>query len=482
MKRTTALTAVLATVALAAPAGAGAAPDPDHGDAVAALQAARSAFASELSTARAPDRDVSSTLRELAVALPALRGSQRRRALRLLRRPSDRRDRNYFGREAPGSPTCDANFCIHWTEKEKRNAPASEQFLDAVRDSLATSYDVENGALGWQRAKSDGGRGARHGVGGEGQVDVYITNLGKRLYGYAAPDPGQRTMRRHAYLVLDNNYRGFPSPPIRSLRVTVAHEYNHILQFNYDSYQDSWLFEDTATWMEEQVYPEINDYLNYLPAFAKGSELPMTGRSIKVYAESVFNHWLSGRYGAEVVRDVWAASRAGVKPRHLATAAYTAGVTADGGGPFATEFGRFAAATAEWRSSPDFPDAAQYPNVRRRGTLRSKPEKVVLDNTSFRLVKVEPVDGPVTLKVRVNRRTASTIALIGREGPAVGGTVTTAITPLPRGGSGTVTLDDAGKYARITAAVINGDGHTRGFRHGERRYSGDGTAYRYSLG
>ena len=49
------------------------------------------------------------------------------------------------------------------------------------------------------------------------------------------------------------------------MQVTVAHEYNHILQFNYDVFEDVWLFEDTATWAEEQVYPGINDYLNYLP-------------------------------------------------------------------------------------------------------------------------------------------------------------------------------------------------------------------------
>lgn len=483
MKRKTALIAVLTAAALIAPAAAVAASPPDHADAVDALQEARSALATESDAARDPGPDVSSTLRELAIALPALYGAQRRQAVDLLRRPSDRSDRDYFGKEAPGSPICDANFCIHWTEKERSNAPASHEFLAAVQGSLTTSYEVENGSLGWQRAKSDGSRGARHGVGGDGQVDVYITNLGKRLYGYAAPDPHQKGTRRYAYLVLDNDYKGFPNSPINSLKVTVAHEYNHVLQFNYDTFQDSWLFEDTATWMEEQVYPAINDYLNYLPAFAKGSELPMTGRSIKIYAEAVFNHWLSGHYGAQVIRDVWAASQAGVKPKHLATAAYTAGITADGGAPFATEFGEFAAATAEWRSSSFFPDASAYPNVRRRGTLKAKTQMVVLNNTSYRLVKVKPVSGPVTLKVRVSGRTPSTIALIGREGPEVGGTVTTQVTQLPSGGSGTVTLDDAGKYSRITAAVINSDGRSKGgFRRGVRRYTGDNTIYRYSLG
>ena len=46
--------------------------------------------------------------------------------------------------------------------------------------------------------------------------------------------------------------------------MTLAHEYNHILQFGYDAYQDAWFAESTAVWMEDQVYNGINDYLRYV--------------------------------------------------------------------------------------------------------------------------------------------------------------------------------------------------------------------------
>jgi uncharacterized protein DUF6055 len=480
LKRNILVTTLIGVAALLAPAAASASGTPSHADAVRALQNAKSAFAEPLSTAVSPDRDATVALRNLAVALPALSGADKREAQGLLSRPTDKSDRNYFGKEAAGSPVCDANFCVHWTDV-KQNAPESEAFLGEVEQSIAFSYGVENGVLGWQKAKSDGTKGARNGVGGDGQVDVYITNLGKRLYGYAAPDPRQKGSRRYAYLVLDNDYKGFPSSPLNSLKVTVAHEYNHILQFNYDTYQDTWLFEDTATWMEEQVYPEINDYLNYLPAFARGSQTPMTGTDIKIYSEAVFNHWLSGHYGQQVIRDVWAASEAGVKPAHLATAAYTAGTTQNGGAAFSDEFGSFAAATAEWQSSPYFPDHTVYPEVRRKGTLGKNPQQVVLDNTSFRLVNVKAGSGPVTLKVKAQRGTASTIALVARTGPVDAGTVTPVVKQLPKGGKGTVTLP-AGSYDRVTAAIINSDGRTRGFRQGQRVYTGDNSKYKYSLG
>ena len=57
----------------------------------------------------------------------------------------------------------------------------------------------------------------------------------------------------------------------------MAHEYNHVLQFAYDSQQDTWMFESTATWMENVVYPDIDDYIGYLPFYASAVKVPLTG-------------------------------------------------------------------------------------------------------------------------------------------------------------------------------------------------------------
>ena len=75
----------------------------------------------------------------------------------------------------------------------------------------------------------------------------------------------------------------------------MAHEYNHVLQFAYDSQEDTWMFESTATWMEDEVYPEINDYLRYVPSFASASRrTPLTGNAggLKIYGAAVWNHFL----------------------------------------------------------------------------------------------------------------------------------------------------------------------------------------------
>ena len=472
---------ILCALTLLAPAAAsGQAPDVSRTEAVEALRAVEAVFTDQLAAGGGASRGATAALRDLAIALPELRGAQRSRAESFLTRPTDD-GRAYFGREAKFSPICSPDICVHWTNK-KQNAPDSPEFIREVITATNLSHEVETGPLRFRAPKPDAKRGAREAAGRKGQVDVYITNLGPGLYGYAAPDPDQEGQRRHAYLVLDNNYVGFPSPPLDSMRATVAHEYNHILQFNYDTFQDLWFFESSATWSEEQVYPDNNDYLNYLPAFAGGSRFPLTGDGIKIYSAAVWNHWLSSRYGLGIVQDAWAASSAGVQPKHLATAAYTEAIRANGGRSFSSEFGTFAAATAEWNSSTSFPDAGIYPGMRRTGTLGRKPQEVELDNTSYRLVDVKLGNGPISLRVKAPRRTSSAIALVGREGGLDEGTVTTDLEQLGKGGVATVTLPDPGRFTRITAVIVNTDGRRNGVARNNRRYLGDGSVYRYELG
>ncbi len=469
----------IAIAALAPAAASAAGASFSHQQALDALHDARRALDPVEPRSSGPatgTRDATAALRDLALATPALNRSGRLQANRILARPAEKSDRNYFGKEAPNSPICNEQFCVHFST-QKRNAPTSDEFIDEVIASTNLTYAVENGddALDWRDPKSDGARGARHGVGGEGQVDVYITDLGPQLYGYAAPDPGQKGARRYAYLVLDNDYVNFPSPPLASLKVTVAHEFNHILQFNYDTREDLWMFEATATWAEQQVYPNINDYLNYLPTFARYAQAPLTSRT-KIYADAVWNHWLGARYGLDVVRDAWASSLA-VKPPHFAVAAYERSIEKHGGRSFSREFTAFAEASAEWNSSSNFPDAGAYPDMKRKGRLTARGSNVALDDTAYQLTNV-PARGrkPIKLTVHAPRGIRSALAIVTRTGPIKGGEVGISSRYLANGGRGAVTIRDPGSYDRVTAVVINADGRLDG-----RAYRSDGSIYTVKL-
>lgn len=492
MNRTRLLPLLVIGALLALPGAGRASGEPRAEPGTGAVQALREAERllghrpSAAVTGAIPGREATLVLRDLSHALPALSGERRRRAEAILSRPSERSDQfgDYFGREAAGSPICDASFCVHWSRRAKhRPSPGdsdgngSPDYAAAVLDAAATSRAVENGALGWRRAKPDGANGARAGRGADGQVDIYIRNLGRGLFGYAASDPGSRGRKRPGYLVVDNDYAGFDGKPLDLMRVTIAHEYNHILQFAYDSFQDGWLFEATATWIEEYVYPEIDDYLNFLGPFTKRPHRPLAEpdrRASRLYGSAMWNHWLASRLGPGVVRETWAVSAA-VRPASFAVAAYDRAIGLAGGHDLSREFAAFAAVSAEWNASPAFPDPGSYPDMKRSGRLEGA-RKIRLDHTAYRLFRVRGVGGK-RLTVRAQRGTRSAIALVGRSGSPAGGTVEIVSKYMRRGGRARVALPDAGSYSRVTAVVVNADGRVSGARD----YSRDGRRFRLRL-
>ncbi len=175
--------------------------------------------------------------------------------------------------------------------------------------------------------------------------------------------------------MVDNDYDEFgASGGELGLRVTTAHEYNHALQFNIDSNQDSWMFESTATWSEEQVFPADDDWVrSYMPSWTEESLIPITKKNFHYYGSAVWNHWLEngdGSYGPDVVLNAWQSSR-DVTPKDYAVGAYDDAIKDEGGAGFPQEFAAFTAATAEWKTGDGgFPDASELPNVERLGKLK----------------------------------------------------------------------------------------------------------------
>ncbi len=416
-------------------------------------------------------------LRDLHAALPRLHGERRQEALRLLARPTDGRDpfRNSY-KVPEAAPFCTANFCVHYVTSTQDAPDLTDvggvigvpDYVEAIDTAAETSFAVENGQLGWPAPRSDGKLG-----GGSGITDIYLVNVGADgLFGYAAPDPTQSCKTKcFAFLVMDNDFStlefGYPNPQI-PLEVTIAHEYNHVLQFGIDAALDSWLFESSATWSEEKVFPNDNDYVNYLNVFARTPGVPITefsgGRGLRVYGLAVLNHYLDvgeGGLGPGVVLKTWKGG-ASANPAHFALNALDAAIRKLGGAGFGQEFTQFAAATAEWRTSGGFPDSMLYPDVKRDGALApgSGKTKVVLDHTAYRLFDVGATTVPslkLTLKAGNVR---SGVALVGRDDDTE--TVTTAVRYLGHGGKATVVLDNPSQFERITAVVVNADARIKG--------------------
>ena len=91
-------------------------------------------------------------------------------------------------------------------------------------------------------------------------LDVYLADVGASgLSGYVATDDPHADDDTYlyrdysAYIVVDDDFSvaqlGTSGGP-GGLRATAAHEFFHAVQYAYDSGEDAWLTEGTATWME----------------------------------------------------------------------------------------------------------------------------------------------------------------------------------------------------------------------------------------
>ena len=349
-------------------------------------------------------------------------------------------------------------------------------------------HSIENDKLGWREPKSDGRKG-----GTRGKTDIYLDQIGGALFGYAAPDRGQGTKahrlprRLHGYLVLDNNYdrREFPgTTPLHDIEVTIAHEYNHILQFGYDAYQDAWFAESSAVWMEDEVYNGIDDYLRYVRRWVKAYDTPLTANSIKEYGSTVWNKWLAHRYGREIVRQAWARA-VHTKPGGFSVSAYDSAIEAAGGSDFSRDFVLFTRDLPEWRTDTVFPEADTYPDVSRQGSLPLNGRELdrSLNHTTFQLLHVHAHGGrAVVVRASAPRGIAAGLVLVGRIGSERQGRIVSALRFARHGGEMVVRLGRPGRFSRLTAVLVNADTSATGFsaRRLDWSYLTDSAPFRVS--
>lgn len=426
-------------------------------------------------------RELTDALRELAVGIRHLRGEDRELAVALLSRPDDN-DPNappseQFKSGFPVSERCSVNFCVHYVEGSADIATTAQAQLVLVEAEAVRAF--ENGTLGWKEPLSDAPASRRR----DPRVDIYLKELGaENLFGWAATDPNQDTQAQYSYLVLDNDfdpaqYGGVPA--LDSLRVTLAHEYGHVLQYGYDVLADGWHYESSAVWLEHRMYPAIGDWLRFVHDGRNGggwgslTELPLTAfdhpndqpRNAKPYGSVVFNHFLASRYGTAgdaLQRRAWEVSDGAVR---ASTGAYDRAIRDASGAGLATEFAAFSAAVAEWRRpAAGFPFAAALPDIERVGSLATDGAAVAprMDHTTFALYDVpDSFAARIRLSASLPAGTRGALALVARHGSATDGQVTTRLAELPSGGAGTVTLDDPHAYiesgGRITAVLVNAD-------------------------
>jgi hypothetical protein len=234
---------------------------------------------------RPSPRAATPILRDLALRVANLSPADRVTARRILARPTDRSDpsEHHYRSNAIITRLCDATrpLCVHWDERAgNRDSPPGADGdpttvpadVQATLDTFAGVYDLEVGDYGFLAPLPDTTSANR---GGNGKTDIYMADLGGDrvpFFGYCSTDdphafdPGYPYYDVSAYCVVDEDFTNFGSSqtPQGFRDVTAAHEYFHAIQFHYDWFEDLWLMEGTAMFMEDQYADGVNDNVTYL--------------------------------------------------------------------------------------------------------------------------------------------------------------------------------------------------------------------------
>ncbi|MFC1508342.1 T9SS type A sorting domain-containing protein [Candidatus Omnitrophota bacterium] len=199
---------------------------------------------------------------------------------------------------------------VDMTDKDTNGIP---DYIDSTLVYLEYAWELEVDELGYGPPLSD------NGAGGGDEVDVYIENFNTGGYGVTYPDQViNGTASSHCRIDNDFSESQYAVHGYDALRVTTAHEFFHVIHFSYlYNFNLSWWMEQSAVWMEDRAWDDVNDYLAYLYNYYggehNGSEYSNLSKTVPLdenngsfkYGAAVWAMFLAQKYGDDQVRIIW---------------------------------------------------------------------------------------------------------------------------------------------------------------------------------
>lgn len=206
-------------------------------------------------------------------------------------------------------------------------------YVERFAEILDNVWTTEIGVMGYDAPPSDGTEG------GDGLLDVYLADL--NAYGYTQIDENDPASM--VYMIFENDFSLYFPPNTDpdgdvagDMKVVAAHEFFHTIQFQITENicTNGWWMEASSTWMEDYVYPEVNDYINYIDYWFQHPQLPLntydcTGSNAHTlfpYGTTIWIKHMTEKYGSKFVYDVWKKIKNGA-PNVSALAAVTEALT-----------------------------------------------------------------------------------------------------------------------------------------------------------
>ena len=230
------------------------------------------------------------------------------------------------------------HFKIHYTTTgtdaifqpgvDTHPADGVPDYVNRCADFFDSSWAKEVVSLGYSPPLSDDWYQPN---GGDGKYDIYLKNINEGYYGYTQADTSlpARSFSYTSFIVVRNDYSNKcvgHEDPLDCLRATAAHEFFHAIQFGYDAfefeyddpdnintYKYYWI-EMSATWMEDIVFDQVNDYLYYVASFFRHPDWSLkTFILSSIVKDSVFHAYgscvwpifLSEKFDVDIIKDIW---------------------------------------------------------------------------------------------------------------------------------------------------------------------------------
>jgi hypothetical protein len=201
----------------------------------------------------------------------------------------------------------------HAVNNSDNNGNSIPDYIDSVAMIFNNVTNLLHNNMSYLHPPSDGYYSIDRDNGGSNHYDVYIRNLSSRYYGYVQPeefaqgngDNEQSISRTEnnaftSYMAMRNNYKNFPLEELMNIKVTIAHEYYHAIQFGYDGWEKPWLLESSAVWMEEEIYDEINDCYQYMEEWFKFPHRSLDESGYHWYGSFIFFEYIEQHMGGSL--------------------------------------------------------------------------------------------------------------------------------------------------------------------------------------
>jgi len=199
-------------------------------------------------------------------------------------------------------------FAVHYDTTGQHAPDTTSSRSDGVPDwvaEVAIALDSARATLvrlGFEPAPDDG----------DGRYDVYLEDYGGSVYGNTYTEAALGQGRYTSYLVMDNDFaENYYTHGLDAARITATHEYFHGVQFGYYwRGSDTYWYEISSTWLEDFVYPEVDDWTNWfsgenlgLDAFGNNPTQPIS--STDGYSLAIFGHYLTQATDKGIMARIW---------------------------------------------------------------------------------------------------------------------------------------------------------------------------------